>query len=218
MLIGIRGIWDIFKQVSRNAALSSGTLIGSALLLFARQIWIGIRRTVEAMERAAHGGVFADRSGFVRRTDSGCGYFDRDWCETTGNPFTACRKQSSPRACPLDGLYHYSWDGFTVVGVLPTHGNTSWTGIERTGIGSACRSSVYLLLWHDGDGDTTGRFGGVYGSSYRGHRYHANRGCCVSVCVGGIRAALRFCPKARTLAFIARWGRPPLSFLSRSIF
>ena len=57
MLIGIRGIWDIFKQVSRNAASSSGTLIGNALLLFARQIWIGIRRTVEAMERAAHGGV-----------------------------------------------------------------------------------------------------------------------------------------------------------------
>ena len=57
MLMGIRGIWDIFKQVSRNDALSGGTLIRNALLLFSRQIWIGIRRMVEAMERSAHGGV-----------------------------------------------------------------------------------------------------------------------------------------------------------------
>ena len=57
MLIGIRGIWDIFKQVSHSDASSFGTLIGNAGLLFPRQIWIGIRRMLEAMERAAAGGV-----------------------------------------------------------------------------------------------------------------------------------------------------------------
>ena len=57
MLIGIRGIWDIFKEVSHSDASSFGTLIGDAVLLFPRQIWIGIRRMVEAMERAAAGGV-----------------------------------------------------------------------------------------------------------------------------------------------------------------
>ena len=30
---------------------------------------------------------------------------------------------------------------------------------ERIGIGSPCRSSLHFLLWHDGDGDTAGRFG-----------------------------------------------------------
>ena len=57
ILIGIRGIWDIFKQVSHSDASSVGTLIRGAVLLFPRQIWIGIRRMVEAMERAAAGGV-----------------------------------------------------------------------------------------------------------------------------------------------------------------
>ena len=57
MLIGIRGIWDIFKQVSQSDASSVGASIRDALLLFTRQIWIGIRRMWEAMERAADGGV-----------------------------------------------------------------------------------------------------------------------------------------------------------------
>ena len=57
MLIGIRGIWDIFKQVSHSDTSSAGTFIKDAVLLFPRQIWIGTRRMVEAMERAAHGGV-----------------------------------------------------------------------------------------------------------------------------------------------------------------
>ena len=56
-LIGIRGIWDIFKQVSQSDASSVGASIRDALLLFTRQIWIGIRRMWEAMERAADGGV-----------------------------------------------------------------------------------------------------------------------------------------------------------------
>lgn len=57
ILVGIRGIWDIFKQVSRNDAASIGTSMGQILPLFTRQIWIGMRQIVEAMERAAHGGV-----------------------------------------------------------------------------------------------------------------------------------------------------------------
>ena len=57
ILIGIRGIWDIFRQVSYSDASSIGTLIGHTLLISTRQIWIGICRTVEAMEKAAAGGV-----------------------------------------------------------------------------------------------------------------------------------------------------------------
>jgi TRAP transporter 4TM/12TM fusion protein len=57
ILIGIRGIWDIIKQVSHSNASSIGMLIRHTLLLFTRQIWIGIRRTFEAMEKATHGGV-----------------------------------------------------------------------------------------------------------------------------------------------------------------
>ena len=57
MLIGIRGIWDIIKQVGENDAPSIGTLIGHTLLISTRQIWIGMRRTVEAMEKAAVGGI-----------------------------------------------------------------------------------------------------------------------------------------------------------------
>ena len=57
VLIGIRGIWDIFKQVGHSDASSFGTSIRNGLLLFARQIWIGIRRMGEATEQAAHGGV-----------------------------------------------------------------------------------------------------------------------------------------------------------------
>ena len=57
ILVGVRGIWDIIKQVIRSDVSSSGALIGNTLLLFARQIWIGIRQMVEAMEKAAHGGV-----------------------------------------------------------------------------------------------------------------------------------------------------------------
>ena len=57
ILIGIRGIWDIIKQVSHSNDLPIGNLIRHIFLLLARQIWTGIRRTSEAMETAAHGGV-----------------------------------------------------------------------------------------------------------------------------------------------------------------
>ncbi|RKU11840.1 hypothetical protein C6502_07045 [Candidatus Poribacteria bacterium] len=57
ILIGIRGIWVINRQVVRSDLSSTGTLVGQTLLISARQIWIGIRRTLEAMERAADGGV-----------------------------------------------------------------------------------------------------------------------------------------------------------------
>ena len=57
ILIGIRGIWVINRQVARSDLSSTGTLVGQTLLISARQIWIGIRRTLEAMERAADGGV-----------------------------------------------------------------------------------------------------------------------------------------------------------------
>ena len=56
ILIGIRGIWNIFKQLIHSDA-PAGTLISQTLLILIRQIWIGIRRMVEAMEKAAHGGV-----------------------------------------------------------------------------------------------------------------------------------------------------------------
>ena len=57
ILIGIRGIWDIIKHISHSDASSVGTLISHTFLLLARQIWVGIRRIVEATEQAAHGGV-----------------------------------------------------------------------------------------------------------------------------------------------------------------
>ena len=57
ILIGVRGIWDIFRQVTHSSASSTGTPIRQTLLIFTRQIWIGIRRMIEAMEQAAHGGV-----------------------------------------------------------------------------------------------------------------------------------------------------------------
>ena len=57
ILISICGIWDIFRQVTHSGASSTGTPIRQTLLIFTRQIWIGIRRIVEAMEKAAHGGV-----------------------------------------------------------------------------------------------------------------------------------------------------------------
>ncbi len=57
ILIGIRGIWDIFRQVTHSGTSSTGTSIRKTLLIFTRQIWIGIRRIIEVMERAAHGGV-----------------------------------------------------------------------------------------------------------------------------------------------------------------
>ena len=56
-LIGIRGIWDIFTQVSRSEISATRLSIRQTLLISTRQIWIGIRRMVEAMEKAAHGGV-----------------------------------------------------------------------------------------------------------------------------------------------------------------
>ncbi len=57
ILIGIRGIWDIIKQVSHSNVSSIGMLVRHTLLLFTRQIWIGTRRMLESMEKAAGGGV-----------------------------------------------------------------------------------------------------------------------------------------------------------------
>lgn len=57
ILVGIHGIWDIFKQNTHGAASSTGLSLASTLPIFARQIWIGIRRMLEAMEKAADGGV-----------------------------------------------------------------------------------------------------------------------------------------------------------------
>ena len=57
ILVGVREIWDIIKQVIHSNVSSIGTLIRNTLLLFIRHIWVGIRRMVEAMEQAAHGGV-----------------------------------------------------------------------------------------------------------------------------------------------------------------
>ena len=57
ILIGIRGIWNIIKQVSHGNASSIGALVRHTFLLLTRQIWIGIRRTLESTEKAADGGV-----------------------------------------------------------------------------------------------------------------------------------------------------------------
>ena len=57
ILIGIRGIWDIISEVTRSNDRSIGVLIRHTFVLLTRQIWIGIRRTFEAMEKATHGGI-----------------------------------------------------------------------------------------------------------------------------------------------------------------
>ena len=57
VLIGIRGIWDIFEQFIHRDGSPSGTSVRATLLIFTTQIWIGIRRMAEAMDKAAHGGV-----------------------------------------------------------------------------------------------------------------------------------------------------------------
>ncbi len=57
ILIGIRGIWNIIKQVKHSNVSSMGALIRHTFLLLTRQIWIGIRRTLESTEKAADGGV-----------------------------------------------------------------------------------------------------------------------------------------------------------------
>ena len=57
LLVGIHRVWDSTKQIIQGEVEISGTPIRGTLLPFTRQIWIGIRRMVEAMERAAHGGV-----------------------------------------------------------------------------------------------------------------------------------------------------------------
>ena len=57
ILIGIRGIWNIIKQVKHSSVSSMGALIRHTFLLLTRQIWIGIRRTLESTEKAADGGV-----------------------------------------------------------------------------------------------------------------------------------------------------------------
>ena len=57
ILVGVRGVWDIIKQVIHTNDLSVGTLIRHMLLLFTRQILVGVRRILEAMEKAADGGI-----------------------------------------------------------------------------------------------------------------------------------------------------------------
>ena len=57
ILIGIREIWNIIKEISHSDASSIGMPISQTFLLLTRQIYVGIRRMVEAMEQAAHGGV-----------------------------------------------------------------------------------------------------------------------------------------------------------------
>ena len=57
ILIGIRGIWNIIKQVKHSSVSPMGALIRHTFLLLTRQIWIGIRRTLESTEKAADGGV-----------------------------------------------------------------------------------------------------------------------------------------------------------------
>ncbi|MYE87802.1 TRAP transporter fused permease subunit [Candidatus Poribacteria bacterium] len=57
ILIGIRGVWEIIKQVIHSDTSSSGASIRQTPLIFTRQIWIGICRMVEAMDQAAHAGV-----------------------------------------------------------------------------------------------------------------------------------------------------------------
>ena len=57
ILIAIRGMWQVSTQISHGDASSIGTLIRHSFLLLTSQIWTGIRRMVEAMENAAHGGV-----------------------------------------------------------------------------------------------------------------------------------------------------------------
>ncbi len=57
ILIGIRGIWNIIKQVKHSNVSSMGALIRHTFWLLTRQIWIGIRRTLESTEKAADGGV-----------------------------------------------------------------------------------------------------------------------------------------------------------------
>ena len=57
VLIGIHGIWAVIRQVAHNDTSSAETSIRSIIPLFTRQIWIGIRRILEATEKAADGGV-----------------------------------------------------------------------------------------------------------------------------------------------------------------
>ena len=57
ILISMRGMWQVSTQISHGDASSIGTLIRHTFLLLTRQIWIGIRRIVQAMENAAHGGI-----------------------------------------------------------------------------------------------------------------------------------------------------------------
>ncbi len=57
ILIGIRGVWEIIKQVIHSDTSSSGASIRQTPLIFTRQLWIGICRMVESMDQAAHAGV-----------------------------------------------------------------------------------------------------------------------------------------------------------------
>ena len=93
ILIGVRGSLGYFQTgYSTVDTSSTGTPIRQTLLIFTRQIWIGIRRMIEAMEQAAHGGVSLIAAASCVGIHSRCSHFDRSWSETTGNPFTACRK------------------------------------------------------------------------------------------------------------------------------
>ncbi len=57
ILIGIRGVWEVIQQGGRGDSPSTVALISNTCVLLARQIWVGVRRIVEAMEKAADGGV-----------------------------------------------------------------------------------------------------------------------------------------------------------------
>ena len=207
ILIGIRGIWDIFRQVTHSNDWSVGSLIRHTFLLLTRQIWIGIRRIFEAMEKATHGGVSLIAAAACVGLILGVVTLTGIGAKLPGTPFTACREQSHPSACLLDGFNNYPWDGLTFISVLPSHGDVGWAGIERIGIGSPCRPSLYFLFWYDGDGDAAGRFGRIYSRGHCRHRYHADGGCCLSLRVGGVCAALRLCAEAGAITFVNRWRK-----------
>ena len=205
ILVGIREIGNIITRGDRSDASSTGASVRQTLLIFTRQIWIGIRRMVEAMEQAAHGGVslIAAAScvglilGVVTLTGIGAKL-----------PGTLLPLAENSRLLALVLLMIST----IILGMgLPSSvcyllmATLVGPVLSELGLVPLAAHLFYLLFWYDGDGYTAGRFSSVYGSSYCGNRYHANRRCCVSICVGGIRAALRFCPKARAIAFIARW-------------
>ena len=57
ILTGIRGMWDIIKQISHSNTSSIEKRVKYTLLILTRHIWIGIRGTLDVTEKTAHGGV-----------------------------------------------------------------------------------------------------------------------------------------------------------------